>query len=214
MDDGLHEPVRATRLLAWAAAGLLVAGAASAGAVAGHDPDAGGRVVSAAGVDADGVEVPTTVTTILATTVVPTVPPTTAEVVTTTSTAPKPTTTTTRAPRPTTTTAAPAAPSTTTAGVLLTVVNSSTSAVTLKVNDRSFSLAPGQKAGPVPITRYAHGNDIIELRLAQEPTCGMGDADGYFPKPGSYLLTIVSSPGSCNLPSGAIPSVSYRVTPA
>lgn len=98
--------------------------------------------------------------------------------------------------------------------MLLTVVNSSTSAVTLKVNDRSFALDPGQKTGPVPITRYDHGNDIVELRLTQEPTCGMGDADGYFPRPGSYLLTIVSSPGTCNLPAGPIASVRYTVTPA
>lgn len=212
MDDGLQEPVKATRLLAWATAGLLVAGAVSAGVIGGNDAGAGGRAVSAAGVDAAGVETPATVITVPATTVAPTVPPTTVELATTT-TLPKPTTTTTRPPATTSTTRA-ATTSTTSTGVMLAVVNRSTSAVSLKVNDRSFTLAAGQTAGPVPITRYAHGNDIIELRLAQEPTCGMGDADGYFPKPGSYLLTIVSSPGACNLPTGAIPSVSYRVTPA
>ena len=37
MDEGLHEPVKATRLLAWLTAGLLVAGAVSVGAVDGND---------------------------------------------------------------------------------------------------------------------------------------------------------------------------------
>ena len=211
MDDELNQPIRATRLLAWTTAGLLAFGAVSAGVVAGRDEGAGGRVVSAAGGEVGGVEVPTTVTT----TVVITIPPTTA-VPPTTTTTPKPTTTappTTRAPQPTTTTTR-ATTSTTAAGVMLTIVNNSSSAVLLKVNGRSFTLDPGQKVGPVPITRSADGNDVIELRLAQVPTCGMGDADGYFARPGNYVLTIESTPGSCNPPSGPIAGVRYRVTPA
>ena len=207
MDEELDEPVKVTRLMAWAAAVLMVLGVLVAGAMAARNDTAGDRAVSAAGGEAGVVDVPTTVVTT-------TVPPTTA-VVPTTTTTPKPTPTappTTKAPQPTTTTTR--ATTTTTAGVMLTIVNNSPSAVLLKVNGKSFTLAGGQRVGPVAVTRSAEGYDIVELRLAAEPTCGMGDADGYFPRPGNYVLTIESSPGSCNPPTGAIASVRYRVTPA
>ncbi len=170
--------------------------------------------MSAAGGEAGVVDVPTTVTTTVVST---TVPPTTAVVpTTTTTTAPKPTPTappTTKAPQPTTTTTR-ATTTTTAAGVMLTIVNNAPSAVLLKVNGQSFTLDGGQKVGPVAVTAPPTGYDIVELRLAAEPTCGTGDADSYFPRPGNYLLTIESSPGSCNPPTGPIASVRYRVTPA
>jgi hypothetical protein len=208
VDEELDEPVRVTRLMAWVTAALMVLGVVVAGAMATGNDTAGERAVSAAGGEADLVDVPTTVTTMVVTT---TVPPTTVVVPTTTPapTAPP----TTKAPRPTTTTTR-ATTTPTAAGVMLTIVNNSPSKVLLKVNGKSFTVEGGQKVGPVPVTRSADGNDIIEMRLAAEPTCGMGDADGYFPKPGSYLLTIESSPGSCNPPTGPIASVRYRVTPA
>ena len=197
MDEGLHEPVKATRLLAWLAAGLLVAGAVSAGAVSGNNAAEDRRIVSAAGSGLAGVDAPTT------TAEVGPPPKTTAvPVVTSTTTAPAPATTatppTTKAPRPTTTTTkAPATTTTKAAGVRLTVVNQHPSTVKVIVNGRTFTLAAGEKSGPVGITTEAHGNDVVEVTLVQAPSCGSGDADSYFPKPGNYTMTIVAGPGLC-----------------
>lgn len=209
MDEELDEPVRATRLLAWVTAGLLALGTLSAGVVAGRDDGAGGRVVSAAGGEVDGVDVPTTTTAvrppptnatpiIASTTTIPP-PPTTAP----TTTAPRPTTTTTKAPATTTTAKA--------TGVSLTVVNQHPSAVKLTVNGRTFTLAPGEQSGPVAITRAANGNDVVEVFLAQEPSCGTGDADSYFPRPGNYTMTVVAGPGLCR---PGMPGPGVKVTPA
>jgi hypothetical protein len=118
----------------------------------------------------------------------------------------------TTAPRPTTNpTKAPATTITKAAAVRLTVVNQHPSAVKLTVNGRTFTLAPGERAGPVAITMAANGNDVVEVALVQEPSCGSGDADSYFPKPGSYTLTVVAGPGLCQ-PGVAGPGV--KVTPA
>ena len=61
------------------------------------------------------------------------------------------------------------------------------------------------------ITRYDHGNDIVEATLVREPSCGTGDADSYFPKPGSYKLTVVASQGLCQ---PGMPGPQVKVTPA
>ena len=210
MDEGLQEPLKATRLLAWLAAALLIAGAVSAGAVSGDNAAEDRRIVSAAGAGLAGVDAPTTTAE-----VVP--PPTTAApVIASTTTAPAPTTTaappTTKAPRPTTTTTkAPATTTTKATGVRLTVVNQHPSAVKLTVNGRAFTLAPGEQAGPVAITTEAHGNDVVEVTLVQAPSCGTGDADSYFPKPGSYTMTVMASPGLCQ---PGMPGPVIKVTPA
>ena len=60
MDEGLHEPVKATRLLAWRTAGLLVAGAVSVEAVDGNDDAAEWRIVPAAGAGLGAVDAPMT----------------------------------------------------------------------------------------------------------------------------------------------------------
>lgn len=209
MDEGLHEPVKATRLLAWLAAGLLVAGAVSAGAVSGKNA-AEDRIVSAAGAGVAGVDAPTTTAQ-----VVP-LPTTAAAVVAATSTTLTPTTTaappTTKAPRPTTTTTkAPATTTTKATGVRLTVVNQHPSAVKLTANGRTLTLAPGERSGPVSIAMGANGNDIVEVFLVQEPSCGTGDADTYFPKPGSYTMTVSAGPGLCQ---PGMPGPVVKVTPA
>jgi hypothetical protein len=204
VDEELNQPIRATRLLAWATAGLLAFGAVSAGVVAGRDEGTGGRVVSAAGGEVDGVDAPTTTTAVL--------PPPTTIMASTTTTLPPTTAPTTTAPRPTTTTTkAPATTTTKTAGVMLTVINQHPSAVKLTVNGRAFTLAPGEQSGPVAITRAANGNDIVEVFLVKEPSCGSGDADGYFPRPGNYTMTVVAGPGLCQ---PGMPGPGVKVTPA
>jgi hypothetical protein len=203
VDDGLHQPVKVTRLLGWLTAGLLVAGAVSAGAVSG-DTTAEDRVVAAAGAGVAGVDAPTTTTELL-------LPPTTATAVpASTTTAPAPTTT--AAPRPTTTTTkAPATTTTKANGVRLTIVNQHPAAVKVTVNGRTFTLAPGEKTGPAAVTRAANGNDIVEVALVQTPSCGTGDADSYFPKPGDYTMTVVAGPGLCQ---PGLPGPVVKVTPA
>lgn len=188
MDDGRHEPVKAARLLAWLAAGLLVVGAVAAGVVTDSRDGAARRIAAAGGAGVEGVDAPTTTTEFVP-------PPTTALPVTSTTAAPPPTT---QAPRPTTTTTkVPATTTTKVAGVRVTVVNQHPSAVKLTVNGRTFALAPGEQSGPVAITMSASGNDVVEVTLVQEPSCGTGDADSYFPRPGRYTMTVVAGPGLC-----------------
>ena len=204
MDEDLRAPIRVTRWLAWAVAGLLAVGVVSVGVVDGRDDGSDQRVVTAAGESAGGVDVSTTVTTFVPPPELPVIPPPPDP--TTTTTAVKPATTTTKRPATTTTTAkAPATTATTVAanptttvtvqaGVTLTVVNQYPGGVILTVNGTTFNLAAGQTVGPVNIVRYSHGNDIVELKLAADPSCGSGDADGYFPTPGSYRMTVVAGP--------------------
>ena len=215
MDEELWEPSRVTSRLAGVAAGLLVAAIVSVGVVA-RDNASDRQIVAAAGQDADGVSVPTTVRDFVPPVETTTIPPTTAAP-TTTTTAPKPTTT--KPPRPTTTTTkAPVVTTTPTtaapAEIKVTMVNASPAAVTLVLNGKTYKLAPGQQIGPVVTTHDEHGYDTISLTHDAVPTCGMGDADSYFPKPGHYRLIIEPSLGSCHPPSGPIDSVRFRVTPA
>lgn len=213
MDDGTPQKVATTRLVAWGVAGMLVAGLVSAGVVTGRD-DRSGRVVSAAGVDADGVEVPTTeaVTTTTTTAFPVTVPSTTTTFPSTTTTVKRTTTVppTTKAPAPTTT-RAPATTTTVVPGVTVTVVNQYGRAVVLTLNGRTFNLAPGQQVGPVAIPRYDHGNDIVEIKVVDEPGCGNGDADGYFAKLGSFRVAVVSGYGVCQ---SGLTGPTINVTPA
>ena len=218
MDEEVREPFWPARLLAWVTAGLLVAGGVSAGTVSARNNDAADeRIVTAAGENASGIEVPTTVTDIPSTTML--APPPPLPTPTTTTAASVPATTappTTQPPRPTTTKApAPATTATTVApapaGTTLTLVNEHPFAVIVTVNGKTLQVAPGQQAGPVAVSRSASGNDVVEVKLAQEPTCGTGDADRYFPAPGSYRMTISASPGLCQ---PGMPGPTVKVTPA
>ena len=211
MDEDVREPFRPIRLLAWVTAGLLLAGGVSLGTVsAGNDDAADARIVTAAGENASGIEVPTTVVDIPSTTTLapPPPPPTTALTTTAPPTTQPPRTTTTKAPAPptTVTTAAPAP-----AGTTLTVVNEHPMAVIVTVNGKTVQVAPGQQSGPVAVSRSASGNDVVEVKLVQEPSCGTGDADRYFPTAGSYRMTVSASPGLCQ---PGMPGASVKVTTA
>ena len=216
MDEDLRAPLRTTRLVGWLTAGLLVAGVVSVGRTPDRNDAEHGRVV-AAGQTADGVQLPTTLSDFVP-------PPPTTVAAPTTTVAPKPTPTappTTRPARTTTTkpavtvtsttTAAPSAPAGPVFSVTLNVVNEYPQAVNITVNGKAFVLAPGQQSGPVAVTRFDHGNDIVEVSPVQDPSCGMGDADGYFPKPGSYRLTVVAGRGICQ---SGVPGPAVKVTSA
>lgn len=215
MDEDLRNGVRATRWLAWATAGLLVLGVASAGAVGAHNRSEDRRIVTAAGENASGVDAPSTteaVTVPAPTTVAPTTSDpapattTTAKAAATTVATTPPTT---KAPARTTTTVATAAttPSTsptsatspTTVTTIsghatVTLANEFTAAFTLTINGRAFTLQPGQQIGPVDLTLAADGNDVVELRAVSDPQCGIGDAGGYFVAGGRYRMAIVAGP--------------------
>ena len=206
MDEDVREPFRPIRLLAWVTAGLLLVGGVSAGTVSARNSNAADeRIVTAAGENARGVEAPTTVVDMPATTTVvdlpstttvapPPPPPTTAPTTTAPPTTQPPRTTTPKAPAPptTVTTAAPAP-----AGTTLTVVNEHPMAVIVTVNGKTVQVAPGQQSRPVAVSRSASGNDVVEVKLVQEPSCGTGDADRYFPTAGSYRMIVSASPGLC-----------------
>lgn len=219
IDEDVRESGNARRWLAWAAAGLLVAGVVSVGTVD-SNPGTGGRIV-AAGSAADGIGLPVTAP------VIPPDPPVTATVpapsttLTTSSTTPPaavraPVTTTappTTQPRRTSTTVTTPAPTTTVAAgnrATVTVASEAADAFKIIVNGRVFQLAPGTSSGPVAIDLYAHGNDIIEVTAVADPTCGLGDADNYFDAGGRYRLTVASGPGMCQ----TMPGPRFKVTPA
>ncbi len=77
------------------------------------------------------------------------------------------------------------------------LANDFTGPVVVNVNGQSYALATGQRLGPVAVTPAPSGNDIIEVSMASEPTCGVGDAQGYFRAGSSYVLRVTTSPGQC-----------------
>lgn len=226
MDEGVGEGLKPARWLAWATAGLLATGVVSAATVAGGHGSDSQQIVTAAGRATGSVEVPTPPpvesTTTLAgppMTPPPTAPPTTtvpppaptARPAVSVADAPAtqaPVTTTTTRPAVTSTTAttAPAEP----ARAGLTVVNQHPEALVATVNGLVFELAPGQQSSVVDMALAAHGNDVVEVHLVSDPTCGVGDADRYFPAGGRYRLTLTPSAGMCR----NAPGIDLKVTPA
>ncbi|MGI9021953.1 MAG: hypothetical protein ACR2HV_01730, partial [Acidimicrobiales bacterium] len=96
---------------------------------------------------------------------------------------------------------------------LVTLVNDYPGAVTVKLNGQSYALAEGEHVGPVEVTLTPNGNDVVEMALTAEPTCGQGDAGGYFQPGGTYLLTVTAGPGMCMvLPAPGTPAPGVRVT--
>lgn len=226
MDDGVREGLKPARWLAWATAGLLATGVVSAGTVGGGHGSDGQQIVTAAGRATGGVEVPTPPSVEPTTPLVgppvtpPPPPPSTTTVPPPAPTAlpavsipsppgtdsPVTTTTTTPVVTSTTATTAPAAP----ARAGLTVVNQHPEALVATVNGLVFALDPGQQSSVVDMALAAHGNDVVEVHLVSDPTCGVGDADRYFPADGRYRLTLTASTGRCRNASG----IELKVTPA
>lgn len=147
------------------------------------------------------------------------------ETTTTSTTAPpETTTTTTAAPAPvvTTTTAKPttttAKPTTTTTAIpadqaRLTIVNEYPAAVIAIVNGVRYDIPKGGRKGPVGVKpRAIDGNDTMTLRRADDESCGVGDADGYFEPNVSYTLRLYASrPDGCG--QSNYPGLSGMVDP-
>ena len=204
-------PVRRLQVLLFGSvASLVVGGLASIGMVHGAEDRARQVVVVAAGQGVETVGLPTT-------TIAP--PPVVAAPVTPPPTPPAPPVT--RAPAATTTTAPPRPPATTAAAsttatpargpAMVTLVNQHPMEVSVLLNGEPYRLGVGQAVGPVPVTPAPSGNDIVELELVADPTCGTGDAHGLFTAGRAYRFTVVASTGQCGAGYGG---PDYRVTPA
>lgn len=236
MEEQIGKGFRATRWLAWAAAGLLVAGAVSAGTVSSANKQTDTRIVTAAGDATGGVEVPTTAASVTAplappplptTTVAPApAPPTTvAKATTTTAAAAKaPAVTTAPATTPPTTTPAVRSATTvppvtaTTATTIsgrftVTIVSQFDDDVDVTINGQVFRVAANQSVGPMDLALASNGNDIVEVRVVSEPTCGEGDAGGYFTAGGRFRLSIVPG-GTCGVDGSSIRAPQAKSTPA
>lgn len=221
IDEDAQEPGHTRRWLAWATAGLLVAGVVSAGTADSRGRSADERVVTAAGNTVDGIGLPASVTepvapprppatlpapTTLAPTTVPKPPVTVRAPVATTA---PPTTQKVRTP----TSVAATTPTTAVSAAgraTVTVSNEAGHAFVVTVNGRAFQLAPGQSSGPVRIDPSPNGNDTVEVSAVADPSCGTGDADNYFDAGRSYRLTVVAGPGMCR----TMPGPQLKVTPA
>lgn len=206
-----------TRFVAWAVAAVFVAGVAAAGVVAVRDDRPSQAVVTASRDQSGTVDVTSTVTIPIPPP--PSTPPTTVQTTTTlpkaavdvlnalgstTTTRPR-TTSTTRPPAPTTTAVTPttAAPVTTTTvpKYTATLVNNHPHAFLLGINGRDFPLAAGQTVESVELPLSSRG-DLIQVRLADDPNCGVFDSGVIFQAGARYRVTVVVGPGMC----GSFPS--------
>jgi hypothetical protein len=193
--------------------GLLVAGVAVAAdqpsgtpkrllVTSGHDTDTGAD----AGADA-GAPSPTAVpstTAIPSTTDAPsaTIPRTAA-------------TTTTIASRPPAGTApSPGAGAASSSAASVSFVNEYPQAVSVNVNGVATVLGPGQTVGPVAITPAPSGNDTVEIGLVDVPTCGVGDAMGYFEAGRRYRFTVRAGRSPCTVAPDSFPGPDFAVSPA
>jgi hypothetical protein len=217
MDQATPQVPRSRRWPVLVVAGLVLAGAVSAGILVADDDRPGAAVVSAAGGRSGPVDVTSTVTVTL-----PVEPSTTVATSTTlskaavdvlnairgsTTTTRRPaTTTTTRPPASSTTTTAPAPTTTSTtipAPFTATLVNEHTLAVVLVVNGRNFSLAPAQTVDvELPISQRG---DLVQVRLADDAKCGVTDSGVIFKPGGTYRIAIVESESMCKDVAGRIP---------
>jgi hypothetical protein len=206
-----------TRVAAWAVAAVLVAGLVAVGVLALRDDRPSRAVVTATRDQTGTVDVTSTVTIPIAP--APSTPPATVPTTTTlpkaavdvlnalgstTTTRPR-TTSTTRPPAPTTTAVTPttAAPATTTTvpKYTATLTNNHPHAFLLVINGQNFPLAPGQTVESVELPLSPRG-DLIQVRLADDPNCGVFDSGVIFQAGSRYRVTVVVGPGMC----GSFPS--------
>jgi hypothetical protein len=137
----------------------------------------------------------TTSSTAPATTTTSSPPVTTTSAPTTTTPKPKPTTTTTTFPA---------------GAVRLTIINEHPKPVELKVNGLSFTLAAGERRGPVPVIPAADSNDTYTA-VVQGTDCGLGDAGPHFQKgPGTSVTMRLVPFGTCDPAGSGVPNLSLK----
>ncbi len=93
----------------------------------------------------------------------------------------------------------------------VTIANSYSASVDVKINGVVHRVAAGKQAGPFGVTPAANGNDIIELFRSDNPTCGTGGAGSYFQDRAAHTVEVIqSAPAGC---SKGEPSVGGHVNP-
>ena len=216
---------RVTRTWALVAAAVLVVALVAAGVVVARDDRPSQAVLTATRDQPSTVNVTSTVTIPLAP--VNSTPPTTVQTSTTlpkaavdvlkaigsttTTTRPPATTTTTRPAAPTTTAPTPTTSPPTTITVsqfTATLVNAHPHAFVLNINGRDFALAPGQTVDSVTFP-VVPGGDVVRVRLADDPNCGVFDSGMLFLAGGRYKVRVVVGPGMC----GNFPSPFIEISP-
>lgn len=205
---------RTTRWILWIVASVVLAGLIAAGIIAVNGDRPGSAVVSAAGDRTGTVDVTSTVTVLLSPTSTPattvpgstTLPKAAVDVLnaiggSTTTTRPR-ATTTTRPPAPAPTTTVPTsttvAPTTTTTlgRFTATLVNNHPQAVVVIVNGQQFPLAPAQTLDvELPISPRG---DLVQVRLAANASCGVGDSGEIFKPGGRYRVAVVVGQTMCS----------------
>jgi hypothetical protein len=173
---------------ATAAAAVLVLVAAVAGLLV-HDDGKPNQRVAAGG------SPETTVTEPASTTTAPAPATTAAPTVVTTATTAKPTTTTTTFPAN---------------AARVTVVNNYPKAVEVHMDNVRVTVATGQRAGSLAVVPAAD-NDVVEVMVHDDPTCGVGDAGRYFEAGRAYQLTVSAQDhGGCG--TKGTQGVAYSIT--
>jgi hypothetical protein len=94
--------------------------------------------------------------------------------------------------------------------VMVTLRSSYSDAVTVTVGGQVHNLAPGQVTAPFSVMPAASGNDIIEVTVIAHPTCGDGNAGGYFFSGNTYQLSVLGGGGTCL----GIVGPTFQVTPS
>ncbi|MGH9123646.1 MAG: hypothetical protein ACRDZ8_02830 [Acidimicrobiales bacterium] len=113
-----------------------------------------------------------------------------------TTTAPVAATSSTTAPPATTTTTRPVTV-VTVLWATVSITNQFGSPVDVNLNGVHYQLTPGQSLLEQHVTPAPSGNDVIELTDLDHPSCGVGDAQGYFVANLWYQLNIVTAKYTC-----------------
>lgn len=113
-----------------------------------------------------------------------------------TTTAPVAATSSTTAPSATTTTTRPVTV-VTVPWATVSITNQFGSPVDVNLNGVHYRLTPGQSLLEQHVMPAANGNDVIEVTDLDHPTCGVGDARGYFVANLWYQLNVVTGKDGC-----------------
>jgi hypothetical protein len=95
---------------------------------------------------------------------------------------------------------------------LVTFVNNFPAAVVVEVNGVKLELGPGEQKAGVRIVPAPSGNDVVSVGWKAVPTCGIGDAMGYFVAGFEFTFTVITGTGRCGVNNQLAPD--FHVSPA
>ena len=94
----------------------------------------------------------------------------------------------------------------------VTFTNDYPATVIATINGVTQELKPGETKGPFAVTPAANNNDVVEVKVKDDPTCGLGDADDKLDAGKAYRFRIVTAPTSGCGEKGA-QGVDFRIEP-